>query len=64
MGKIVTEKIILKELNNTAKITVPKPSTPEQKPQPTDDTNEILSQKDVHYLMLNSMDYFRTERVT
>ncbi|MBD7964950.1 hypothetical protein [Fictibacillus norfolkensis] len=62
MGTIVTEKIILKELDNTAKTIVPKPSTPEQKPQPTDFTNEILSQKDVHYLMLNSMDYFRTAK--
>jgi hypothetical protein len=62
MGKFVNEKIILKELDNTAKTIVPKPSTPEQKPQPTDDTNEILSQKDVHYLMLNSMDYFKTAK--
>jgi hypothetical protein len=62
MGKIVNEKIILKELDNTAKTIVPKPSIPEQKPQPTDDTNEILSQKDVHYLMLNSMDYFKTAK--
>jgi hypothetical protein len=62
MGTIVTEKIIQKEFENTAETVVPKPSTSEEKTQPTFDTNRILSQKDVHYLMLNSMDYFKTAK--
>jgi hypothetical protein len=62
MGTIVTEKINPKEFENTANTVVSKPSTPEEKSNPTDDSNKILSQKDVHYLMLNSMDYFKTAK--
>jgi hypothetical protein len=62
MGTIVIEKITTKELENTTKTDVPKPSTPEKTSKPTNDMNKILSQKDVHYLMLNSMDYFKTAK--